>query len=41
VYVSAALEDLKGAPGDQVEYVLCMVEKFMNGYQIHISADFD
>jgi hypothetical protein len=38
VHVPAALENLKGAPGNQIEYVLCMFEKFMNGYEIQISA---
>ncbi|MGC1727432.1 MAG: hypothetical protein WA755_18825 [Candidatus Acidiferrales bacterium] len=32
VHTSAALENLKGASGNQIEYVLCMFEKFMNGY---------
>jgi hypothetical protein len=40
MHVPAALENLKGAPGNQIEYVLCMFEKFMNGYEIHVSADF-
>src|SRR5487761_614713 len=40
VRVSAAFENLKRALGNQVEYALCMFEKFMRGYEIQISAVF-
>jgi hypothetical protein len=33
------LENLKGPQGNQMEYVLSMLEKLMDGYQIQISAD--
>jgi hypothetical protein len=40
VHASTGLEHLEGTPGNQIEYVLCMFEKFMNGYEIQISVDF-
>jgi hypothetical protein len=40
VNVPAVLENIIGAPGNEIEYVLCMFEKFMNAYEIHVSADF-
>ena len=40
VHASASLKNLKGAASNQMEHVLCMFEKFMNGYEIQISADF-
>jgi len=37
VDASTALENLEGALGNQIEYVLCMFEEvFFNGHEIHI-----
>jgi hypothetical protein len=38
VHASPALENLKGALGDQIEYVLRMFEKLMNRYEIQIGT---
>ncbi|MGB8472471.1 MAG: hypothetical protein WCE61_00140 [Candidatus Acidiferrum sp.] len=38
--MTTAFKNLKGPLGNQMEYVLCMFEKFMNGYEIQIGADF-
>ena len=38
MHTSTVLENLKGALGNQVENVLRMFEKFINGYDIQIST---